>query len=1168
MGKSAGILALVVLAAATLLSTSVSAQDCTTTCLGAFPTCNLVNCIGSTCFGTAGDDCIIGTSGDDVIFGFGGNDCVCGEAGADIITTGSGADFIFGGEDADNISAGDGDDFVFGDGGDDTIEGEGGDDQIFGDVGNDTIDGGADNDTIFGQAGSDLLRGGDGDDTINGGTQSDQLFGGPGADSLSGEDGDDTLNGEGGDDPQLDGGAGVDTINGGPGNDTANGGSETDFINGGADDDTLNGGEGPDIINGGDGDDTISGNSENDTLNGDGGVNTLFGDAGIDVCLNAANMDSSCDILTHAAVSSFDATHDGYSVVVRWVTTSETGTIGFKVARERDGEWVALHEGLLPGLLSSPQGGAYALRDEAAEDGESHRYLLTEVDHRGVESIHGPFEVYVSEEGDGVLDGEARYARTAHRGRRFPAPNSSEFARKRTIVPPSALYVGTDATGLYELDAEELASWFGLSTGDVESRIASGDLLLTERGLPVSWAPGPDGRSILFYAEALDSLFATERMFRLSLEQGSTMATESAAPAPIDADLSYAQRVHLEEDSIVNLLIADDPNEDYWYWQLILSSSEMPTAAEVRFDLEGVEGGGTLTVDLHGVSDDAHELEVRLNGNVLGSVAFEGVLPAQAEMEVPAGTLSDGENILSIVSTTDEDSAVYLNFADLTYERRYETAAAELGFTSAESVSVELVGLASPGVVALDISDSSDPRVLTDTLATASGLQLSLLEGREYFAASSSAVRAPSSIRPVVESGLKDSTNAASYLIIAPEGLLDGAYALEDYRSSRDGLETAVIELQAIYDEFAFGVPNPNAIRDFLAYATDEWATPPEMVVLIGKGSYDYRNILGMGGNSMPPLMASTNGGLLSSDTSYADLEGDDGVPEIAIGRIPVVDGVELDSVLAQIIAYEDALDSVRDEMVMLADATTAEGNFGAWSDEATSTLPSSWSVAPVYRSELGELDTTRTLLVEELAKGPRVFGYLGHAGLVSLGRTETLFGIDDIDSLGTDGPQSIFAGMTCVASRFAVPGVVSLGEAMLIDEDAAIAVWSSSGLSINEQATPLLEALLSEIERGELERMGPMINRTLRALDGSEHQRETARIYHLFGDPALQVAKRLDAPGTGGSGGIGGTDGSPSPPTTDSGGGGCNVSPVASSPLLGLALGMFALVAFRRRRA
>ncbi|NNE19171.1 MAG: hypothetical protein HKN10_11925 [Myxococcales bacterium] len=270
-------------------------------------------------------------------------------------------------------------------------------------------------------------------------------------------------------------------------------------------------------------------------------------------------------------------------------------------------------------------------------------------------------------------------------------------------------------------------------------------------------------------------------------------------------------------------------------------------------------------------------------------------------------------------------------------------------------------------------------------------------------------------------------------------------------------------------------------------------------------------------------------------------------------------------------IDYEGSLDALPNEITMLADETLPQDNFGMSSDFVSEVLPANWNANAVYRSELGDLESTRALFFDEVRKGPRLVNYLGHAGATAFGFREVLLSTEDLETMTVDGTQPVYSNMTCTASRFAVPGLVSLGEALLLDDEAAIAVWGPSGVSINAQATLLARALVNELSTGGETRLGPMINRAFPVLADLEFGREMISMYHLFGDPALRVTKGGD-PGTGGAGGDGGAAGGVGGDgSTDVGGGGgsgCSVGwpmPSTSSVPLLLLLGAVAL-AWRRR--
>ena len=813
--------------------------------------------------------------------------------------------------------------------------------------------------------------------------------------------------------------------------------------------------------------------------------------------------------------------------MVRWVTASEAGTVGFYLYREVGGEWEAVHEGLLPGLLDAPQGGVYDFRDLEANANDGERYLLVEVDVRGVQSEHGPFDVNFELTEQTILDDGALFGRQAHV--LTPIATTLKAAsnmEKQSAGDAVAIYLGVEEAGLYTVGAAEVAARFGITEASVRDRIQMGELLLTEEGETVAWKPSADGSALEFFGVALRSLFTTERIYRLSLDTGSTMGERSAAPGTLTGGLTFESNLHLEEDHIPAVIIAQDPDADYWFWQLISAEPMMPLSAAVTFELEAVAGDGTLQVDLHGIEGEAHLVAVRLNGTPLGTTSFEGVVPHQATFRVPEAAMQEGENTLSDRARRPwlEHAVPELGRPDL--HARIHDERSMRSF----SVRFKTPRSKSPGSPAKISRCSTCPTpgnryAWATRSAAATGLQLAMETGRSYFAVGAAELRSPSSIWNDVPSNLQSSDNAADYLLITPAELSGEAQALADYREA-EGFSTMLVELQDIYDEFAFGAPDPNAIRDFLIDTQSNWASAPNFVVLVGKGSFDYRDILGRGGNLLPPLMVRTQDGIFSSDTKYADLLADDGLPDVAIGRLPVASAAELSSVIQQIVTYEGSLDALPDEITLLADQTLPQDNFGMSSDFVSEALPVDWNANAVYRSELGDLESTRALFFDEVRKGPRLVNYLGHAGATAFGFREILLSVEDVETMTIDGTQPVFTNMTCTASRFAVPGQVSLGEALLLGDNAAIAVWGPSGISINAQATLLARALVNELSAGGETRIGPMINAAFPVLADLEFGREMISIYHLFGDPALHVAK-ADDPGAGGAGGDGGAGGS-----------------------------------------
>ena len=97
-------------------------------------------------------------------------------------------------------------------------------------------------------------------------------------------------------------------------------------------------------------------------------------------------------------------------------------------------------------------------------------------------------------------------------------------------------------------------------------------------------------------------------------------------------------------------------------------------------------------------------------------------------------------------------------------------------------------------------------------------------------------------------------------------------------------------------------------IRSFLEYAENNWATDPDYVLLIGDGSYDPRNFEGNGNfNLMPVMRADTLYEETASDDVITDFN-DDGLAEIAIGRIPARGPSDVTDALAKVSTFESSL--------------------------------------------------------------------------------------------------------------------------------------------------------------------------------------------------------------------------------------------------------------------
>ena len=154
-----------------------------------------------------------------------------------------------------------------------------------------------------------------------------------------------------------------------------------------------------------------------------------------------------------------------------------------------------------------------------------------------------------------------------------------------------------------------------------------------------------------------------------------------------------------------------------------------------------------------------------------------------------------------------------------------------------------------------------------------------------------------------------------------------------------------------------------------LATALSQWSVKPRYAVLIGNGTYDYRDLLQQHDNLMPPLLVSTGYGLFCSDSAYGDVNGD-GQPEIAVGRLPVKTGDQLLGLINKIKAYEAQPAAAKAQSLLVADAPDSAGNFADAIQQVGATLAGSYSNNVIQCASQSDLSALRQAIQSSLNTG------------------------------------------------------------------------------------------------------------------------------------------------------------------------------------------------------
>ncbi|MBI4552374.1 MAG: type IX secretion system sortase PorU [Candidatus Latescibacteria bacterium] len=716
-------------------------------------------------------------------------------------------------------------------------------------------------------------------------------------------------------------------------------------------------------------------------------------------------------------------------------------------------------------------------------------------------------------------------------------------------------------TGFYRLDTNTLqAAGFDVNGVDPRtirlynggSRALPQDLdaprpVLTE--VPIVVAGEQDGRfdstdSILFYGVALSGWdfqsgsrtytfyqnpYTDTNVYWLTAGDGTNgkrvqPRSGQAAGGVVQTDTPVRRH---EERELVNPL--DSGTE--WFWQLF--DGGFREEATYRVDLGTVSRNGLVTARFRfqGKTQFTHYVQVFINGTFAGEQRWGGEsIPVIITGIGP--WLKTGTNDIRIVVPRENQDPnrpdhLYFDWFELSFWKPLEAGAGDLAFAqdpqaTGPTVRYQITGAGADAQV-YDVTDPLDiVRITTDA---AGGFQDSVRTGNptQYHLTTPARWKQPVAVERDSGSNLRSVTNSADYLIVAHDEFVDMVTPLKTLRETKNGLQVFVARTSDIYDEFAWGLFDPTAIRDFLRYATFIWSSTgrrPAYVLLVGDGTYDYKNhSKNSRGNWVPPFES----GDRCTDDWFVYFDGngnlafdDDIYPDMAIGRLAVQSRAQADIAVRKIVDYEThpEFGVWRNTIVLTADDERTPGqpfgepyHTGDTERLAQEWIPRSFNVEKVYLTEYpldaaGEKPAARDALLARLNDGALLVNYVGH-GSATLWAHEHVFNlVRDLPALANGNRLPMFFTATCTAGRFDLVTDDAMAEELLRTENrGAVAFVGATRLSF-----PSPNIILNRFfYEGILQRRLP-IGSALMAAKIQTGNRENSEKYLLFGDPTMAL--------------------------------------------------------------
>ncbi|HWO00778.1 MAG TPA: C25 family cysteine peptidase, partial [Blastocatellia bacterium] len=748
--------------------------------------------------------------------------------------------------------------------------------------------------------------------------------------------------------------------------------------------------------------------------------------------------------------------------LIQWRTGAEVDNLGFNVYREQDGRRVRITPQLVAGsaLLAGPgakltSGNSYAWTDTPAP-GKPVKYLLEDIDINSKSTWHGPIELGAMAAKDDVASRQQQATLLTrmglHQALLSAGTGSTPMERSAKLSPAGlpfglaggpATKLAVNREGWYRVTQQELVA-AGLDPR-VDPRLLQ--LFVDGREVPITVQGEQDGRfdptdTVEFYGVGLNTSSSDTRVYWLvgGQQPGQRIQKTASKGLPVTTG-SFAYAVERKDRTIYFSALLNGDAENFF------GPVVAREAVDQSLTLQHIDKASTvsaqLEVALQGVTQQIHQVKVLLNGTELGTVSFGGQSRGVATLPVSNGSFIEGDNVVRLVATAGETDVSLLDSVRITYQHSYVADSNALKLTVNGGKQFTVDGFTSGDARVFDVTDPDAVKELASVVkpqksgyavtATAAGAGQ-----RTLVAVGGSQAKQVASVRANQPSTWRQASNAADLVVITHRDFAATVGKLKSLRESQ-GLSVAVVDVEDIYDEFSYGDKAPQAIKDFLAYAKGSWKKAPKYVLLVGDASLDPKNYLGYGDSDyLPTKLIDTRNMETSSDDWLGDFE-NDGVADIAIGRLPARTAQESGGMISKIVSYDGAVGS---ESVLLVADRNEGYEFETCNAQLRTLIPETLRVEEIDRGGLDD-DTAKRRLIEAINKGQKIVNYIGH-GSVSNWRGDLLTNAAASSLTNTDR-LSLFVAMTCLNGYYQDPVIDSLGESLMkAGRGGAVAVWAS----------------------------------------------------------------------------------------------------------------------------
>lgn len=564
------------------------------------------------------------------------------------------------------------------------------------------------------------------------------------------------------------------------------------------------------------------------------------------------------------------------------------------------------------------------------------------------------------------------------------------------------------------------------------------------------------------------------------------------------------------------------------------------------------------------ISESQTSFSLSLNGNSIRTLNLlpisESQLARGAEYDSfyktsdPAVTVSGDELTvqLSYSNNGNPSSEAYLDFLAIEATRRLEGTGDQFIFINADVENTQGIGQynfsnASAYTAIWDVTDrTSITSVSNSENASQLSFKSQMGSKRTFVAVHSSDFLIPlreNSNAQISNQNIKGSILAnggVDYLMITSEALRPQAEKLAAHNRNFRGLNVAVVNLEALYNEFSSGKQDIGAIRNLARYVYEnggQGENQLKYLCLFGDTSFDYKDRISNNNNIVPTFntyQSFSPGQSYMSDDFFGSLDPDEGLIEdnspagnggfdrldLAVGRV-IADMPQLaEEVVNKIISYDnpESLGRWRNNFVLISDDVDVawefaelESTIDALGDDIQQEKPFI-NVKKIHSDSFRQQASAggdrypevNKAIADALEVGALVMTYLGHGNENTLA-SEFIFTKQNAERLTNREKLPVIVTVTCEFTRFDNPNREAAGESLFWNpEGGAVGLVATTreisvrlGVTFNEK----LAANLFSFGTNTIKSVAENLRETKNQIND-----DNRRVIFYIGDPAMKL--------------------------------------------------------------